>query len=84
MTLAWQKHREFTQRSTAHGVGYLFEDNQSMLHYVYWFVVCNACLATCVYLCQESIVSSGEDYVLTTIDSLTWPVEKVPVRVESG
>ena len=83
MVLEWQKNREFqfSQRSSAHGVGYLFEPNQSRLHYIYWFVVCSACLAACVHLCHESIVSSYEDPVLTTIDSLTWPLEKVPVRV---
>ena len=82
-TLAWQKHYEVSQRITAHGVGYLFEPNKLRIHYVYWFAVCGACTAACAILCHDSIVSSAEDPVLTTIDSLTYPVEKVPVRVKA-
>ena len=80
MSQAWQKHREFSQRSTAHGYGYLFEPNQSTPHYIYWSVVLGVCMAACVLLCHDSIVGWGEDPVLTSIDTLTYPIEKVPVR----
>ena len=69
--------REYSETSTIHGIGYIFQPGISVVERIVWILVVLLHLAIAIFLAIVAYVSWKENQVLTTVQTTGHPVEEV-------
>ncbi len=70
--------REFCNKTTLHGWTYLGEKDKGSAHIVFWVATIVVGVIGSGLIVADTLEEFADDSVLTTIDSFTYPVERVP------
>ena len=70
--------KEFAERTSVHGVGYVADKNVPLFSNLLWAFVCILSMSLAIYLSVESYNQWQERPVITTLKSTAKPVTEIP------
>ena len=64
----------YAERSTVHGIGYVFDSNISALDRILWFMTVVGAMVLAVWMVSNSYTNWQENQVITTLKTMTKPI----------